>query len=172
MRTRAAARRMTANINCITNCCEPPDDPPIDTCACPECVEVEGNAEGPEQFSVTISGMTDNGCDGCINFNGTYILDCNEPTDCQWRVTIEPGHSSVFCINDLIEVTLTMSAGVATVTCRAEPPADPPRIIFRFSKNFGGEIDCFNLTDESLTPTGSIAIDCDQSSATCLLSSA
>lgn len=71
-------------------CC-PTDDPLSDT-PCVSCAAYTTY----KQYEVTISGLVADGCDPgetCEEFNGTFILDQEDPFDdnvCDWRYTL-PG---------------------------------------------------------------------------------
>ena len=128
----------------------------------------------PDEFEVTIAGMTDQGCDECDSVNGTYILTniSGNPLSslCEWQKLFDPVLCDGQGFDEIDRIVLTIRRSANTkIEVRVDSAAFTDAL---FSITFTGseEIDCmqFDETDFPLTESGGA---CNEGSATCKVTS-
>lgn len=98
-----------------------------------ECTYCDGGT-GPAQFTVTISGLSDDitdPCPTCSNLNGTYVCDfvTEGVSFCQWRLELDSDICGVRYVDVIVSNSNTLSvqliAGIGTTVTFSTIYADP-----------------------------------------------
>jgi len=101
----------------------------------------------PENLTVTVSGVGDNGCVGCSVFNGTFSLGYYI-NYCIWYVT-----TGSFCVGTRSGL-ITASAYFSSVVVQLRYDDDNPSGYYHSATFSLASNDCLNWANESLTFAG------------------
>ena len=142
-----------------TNCCE-------------SCTKCDGN-DAPQAWSITISGITNDNCTDCANYDGTYTLASFIETGgvCTWSA------GAVFDDECSIDGFGTRGISLKIYQSGADFIIDVQMDLntsgsedLKWSKNYSTtKPDCDNLSGESLATTTDNSTECSNGSATCTI---
>lgn len=117
----------------------------------------------PDQWSVVISGITDDGCGSCSGLNGTFVLDPLEPWDggfCFYRYVIDP----TICGIERVQLYTKTVGGDVEFWVHLWPSGSARA---NWKKTFSGSpVDCVKTGEVMSNFYSDGTWDCDASSST------
>lgn len=134
------------------------------------CTDACDEGDAPAEFTVVISGITDDTCTECAaNYNGTFVLQQQAPLNpCKWKYEYDTpvcDHGGPFDVGEVLELELTESGGTVTIEVAWKTGDGIPANIISWQATEPATIDC--LFSGRVIPFATEALGCLGASSTC-----
>lgn len=101
-------------------CCCPTTTTTTQPPGCGECRD-----EGVLEFTLTVSGVTNNFCAHCNNYNGTFTLTHDGGANCSWRSDFSPAICPNGTVNSVRQWVLTFTDALGWILDADSDGAEP-----------------------------------------------